>query len=200
MENASKALIIAGGILIGVLIISLGVYLFQNAANLSTSYSNKIGQDNINVFNKKYLTYAKDLTPQEMVSAVNLISENNKKNINVAENQIQLTIDSITIDTNKITEDWKTVIMEGVSTNNEPKYKFISVGYNDITGMINQMAWRTVGGSIPIDEEIGTSCYHFWGEWTYVDDLNHERECKKCKKKTNQITYLEKLYREWGYA
>ena len=61
MENASKALMIAGGILIGVLIISLGVYLFNNSSILSSSYSDKLSQDELNQLNNKFLIYEKSI-------------------------------------------------------------------------------------------------------------------------------------------
>ena len=37
MENASKALIIAGGILIAIAVVSIGLYLFENARNVGTT-------------------------------------------------------------------------------------------------------------------------------------------------------------------
>ena len=41
MENASNALIIAGGVLIGVLIISLAVYLFVDFGSTSAEINKK---------------------------------------------------------------------------------------------------------------------------------------------------------------
>lgn len=146
MENASKALIMAGGILIAILIISLGVYLFNSASILSSTYSDKLSQDELNKLNNKFLIYAKDLTPQEMVTIINLVSENNKKNANIEENQIEVMIDNKTIDTNKTSQDWKTVIMEQADVNNDPKYKFVSVSYHEQNGRISQMVWESVGG------------------------------------------------------
>ncbi len=131
MENASKALIIAGGILIAIFIISLGVYLINSTSILSSSYSEKLSQDELNKLNNKFLIYAKDLNPQQMVSIINLVAENNKKNEKVEENKIELIIDNITIDTVNLRTDWKTVIMETADVENSVKYKFISLTYNE---------------------------------------------------------------------
>lgn len=131
MENASKALIIAGGILIAIFIISLGVYLMNSTSILSSSYSEKLSQDELNKFNNKFLIYAKDLTPQQMVSIINLIAENNKQNEGIDENQIQLFINNVAIDTINLKSDWKTVIMEEADIENSTKYKFTSLTYND---------------------------------------------------------------------
>ena len=187
MENASKALIIAGGILIAILIISLGVYIFNNASILSSSYSDKLSQDELNKLNNKFLIYAKDLTPQEMVSIINLVKENNTKNVGVDENQIQVIIDNKIIDTLNVSQDWKAVIMEQAGVDNDPKYKFISVEYNDNNGRISKMSWRSTGGALPIDEEIATTCYHVWTEWSYLDDTNHQRTCRKCQQIQTQL-------------
>lgn len=185
MENASKALIMAGGILIAILIISLGVYLFNSASILSSTYSDKLSQDELNKLNNKFLIYAKDLTPQQMVTIINLVNENNKKNINVEENQIIVIIDNKIIDTSTTSQDWKTVIMEQADVDNDPKYKFISVSYNEQSGRISQMAWKSTGSPISM-EEIAVTCYHTWGEWTYTDDSKHQRTCRKCKQSQTQ--------------
>ena len=187
MENASKVLMIAGGILIGILIISLGVYLFNNSSILSSSYSDKLSQDELNQLNNKFLIYAKDLTPQEMVSVINLVKENNVKNVDIEENQIEVIIDNKIINTLDVSQDWKTVIMEQSDVNNDPKYKFISVSYNKQNGRINKMIWKSIGGTIPIDEEIATTCYHLWSEWNYLNDTNHQRICKKCQQIQTQL-------------
>lgn len=55
MENASKALIIAGAILLSVLIISLGIMVFQNAKN--TVGSTSLSKQEIETFNSQWQAY-----------------------------------------------------------------------------------------------------------------------------------------------
>ena len=57
MENASKALIMAGGVLLGVIIISLGVYLFSSYAKYSSNAYNKMEAAQIEQFNAQFLKY-----------------------------------------------------------------------------------------------------------------------------------------------
>ncbi len=57
MENASKALIIAGVILIGVLLLALMVYFFTSASGLRSAYSNNINNTRITEFNTKFTKY-----------------------------------------------------------------------------------------------------------------------------------------------
>ena len=106
MENAAKALIIAGGVLIAIMIISLGIYLFQSAGRLSVEYDEKLSTDAINIHNNKFLTYAKDINAQDMVTLINMIEENNSKNIYAPEMQITLIINQEEIDMSLINEEW----------------------------------------------------------------------------------------------
>ena len=55
MENASKALIIAGAILLSILIISLGIMVFQNAK--STVGSADMSETEMQAFNGKFSSY-----------------------------------------------------------------------------------------------------------------------------------------------
>ena len=57
MENASKALIMAGGVLIGVLIISLAVYLFVSFGQTSAEINSQNAQKQINQFNSQFTSY-----------------------------------------------------------------------------------------------------------------------------------------------
>lgn len=95
MENASKALIIAGGILIGILILSVGVYIVQTAGRLSESYDEKLMQDEINAFNDKFLRYAKEIRGQELYSLINLVKETNNKYIDNQDRRIYIFVNGV---------------------------------------------------------------------------------------------------------
>ena len=55
MENASKALIIAGAILLAILIVSLGISVFQQASNSASG--NNLDSAEINAFNSQWKSY-----------------------------------------------------------------------------------------------------------------------------------------------
>ena len=55
MENASKALIMAAEILIGVMIISIGVYLFSTMGEYSADTTAQMQEAQINQFNNQFL-------------------------------------------------------------------------------------------------------------------------------------------------
>lgn len=80
MENASKALIMAGGVLIGVLIISLGVYLFVSFGQTSAEIHSQNSQKQVDQFNAKFTSYENNdkLTIHDLITVTNFAIENNK--------------------------------------------------------------------------------------------------------------------------
>lgn len=88
-ENASNALLMAGGVLIGILIISLGVIIFQASAQFARNYEVDREQIELTSFNSQFEKYNKtDLTLQDIVTVANLARE-----INTA-NNIPLTVNT----------------------------------------------------------------------------------------------------------
>ncbi len=69
MENASKALIIAGSILIAILIISLGVMVFNNMRNSVVENSN-LDTEEITAFNNQITPYVGNNVSGSQVNAL----------------------------------------------------------------------------------------------------------------------------------
>lgn len=57
MENASKALIMAAEVLIGVMIISIGVYLFNEMGSYSAETADQIEEAQLAQYNNQFLKY-----------------------------------------------------------------------------------------------------------------------------------------------
>ena len=93
MENASKALLIAAAVLIGVMLLSTMVYLFMNFGNFSSTTYSKIEQAQLDQFNIKFLQYTGSTlqiddwgnektvdvlcTTHDIISLANLARQNN---------------------------------------------------------------------------------------------------------------------------
>lgn len=80
MENASKALIMAASVLLGVMIISVGVALFQSFGGFSKSITNEIEKNKIAEFNSQFLKYYNgdtELTAHDVVTLANLAHKTN---------------------------------------------------------------------------------------------------------------------------
>lgn len=88
MEDAVKALIIAAGVLIGLMVISLGVTLFTSLGKYSDDAQEKIEGYALQKFNEQFLSFincADDgseieftLTIHDIITAANIAYENNQ--------------------------------------------------------------------------------------------------------------------------
>ncbi len=81
MENASNALLMAGAVLIGVLILSAGVYLFTQFSSTSHQISEQLTASQISQFNSQFTKYdgREDITAHTIVSICNLAKQNNEQ-------------------------------------------------------------------------------------------------------------------------
>ena len=57
MENASKALIIAGAILLSILIIAIGMYIYNSSTNSIYSAADQISAQDQEAFNSQWTSY-----------------------------------------------------------------------------------------------------------------------------------------------
>lgn len=83
MENASKALILAAGVLIGILILSLMVYLFSSLTGVALEVQKENNQKVITQFNAEFVQYQskENVTIYDVVSVKNYAKEiNNNRN------------------------------------------------------------------------------------------------------------------------
>lgn len=82
MENASKALIMAGGVLISLIIIGVLVVFFNNLSEWKNIEQSSEKTEQIVEFNKQYDAYARDIYGSELLSIVNKINDYNKRESN----------------------------------------------------------------------------------------------------------------------
>ncbi len=77
MENASKALLIAGGVLLAMMVITIGVYLAGRLRNTSDTYVTTLDTTEIQKFNSKFIAYEgrTDITAQEIVTVISNVVE-----------------------------------------------------------------------------------------------------------------------------
>ena len=91
MENATKALLIAAGVLIGIMILSLGVSLYVSLGSYVDSTKEQLELNEISKFNTQFLKYNNTILDesgnevpsftlriQDVVTAANIAYENNK--------------------------------------------------------------------------------------------------------------------------
>ncbi len=151
MENASKALLMAAGVLVGVLIISIGAILFTTFSQLGKSTTEQMEADKTAEWNENYLKYfgsivtEKDgkttqkpitVTAHDIISVTNLARQNNmdyelteQTSYNSNTYYVQVQVDK---DTNfeKKTQEQKN---EFLRTNNLSTYTCVDVKVSPIT-------------------------------------------------------------------
>lgn len=91
MENASKALIIAGAILLAILIISLGIYIFTQASEITKS--NNLSEVEILNFNERFTSFeGENVRGGEVNSLLNRVVQNNVANQTDESKQVEIKV------------------------------------------------------------------------------------------------------------
>lgn len=79
MENASKALIMAGSVLVALMVISLLVIFFNNIRDLQGVEQNSEKLEQTVEYNKQYDVYARNVYGSELLSIANKVVDYNKR-------------------------------------------------------------------------------------------------------------------------
>lgn len=80
MENASKALIMAGSVLIALLVVGALVLMFSNLTSYQNSNEKATKDEQITKFNQEYSTYnRKDVRGNELYSLINRVVDYNRR-------------------------------------------------------------------------------------------------------------------------
>ncbi len=97
MENASKALLMAAGVLLGILILALMTTLLISSKNLSMSYEETKQSEAVQQFNANFTKYVgHDITIHDVVTICNFAENNNVHKVTVvtgAKNQSKILYD-----------------------------------------------------------------------------------------------------------
>jgi len=80
MENASKALIIAGAILLSILIIAIGMYIYNSSQNSIATAGSQISAQEVQSFNQTWEMYEGVQTGTNVKSLISKMSANAKSN------------------------------------------------------------------------------------------------------------------------
>ena len=81
MENASKALLIAGSVLIVILLIAMGMKVFNSTKGTTDSVDTTMNATEVAMFNNKFMSYiGNKKTANEAKALLNLVISNNSIN------------------------------------------------------------------------------------------------------------------------
>ena len=99
MENASKALIIAGAILLAILIISLGILIYNQASGVVGN--NTMSEVDIQTFNQKFTQYVGEQRGSAVRSLIQQVQASNSAEGN-EQRQVTINVDLDDIETGEI--------------------------------------------------------------------------------------------------
>lgn len=135
MENASKALIIAGAILLSILLISLGIMIFNQASDVTNN--NGLDEATITTFNSKFTKYEGVKKGSEVRSLIQEINASNATEQNLNSQDRQVTISGAGISNDKTfskDNQGKSFKAESALSNNK-SYEVKITGYKK--GLVN---------------------------------------------------------------
>lgn len=131
MENASKALIIAGGVLIAVLLLTVFSYLFGKMASSTSSIYETLEKHEIDEFNQQFLNYeGKDLKVQDVATLINLAEDS--KNNSKLRAEVKITLEGST-------QNSEDLLKTNIDTRDIYKYKCDSVHINPNTLLVDEV-------------------------------------------------------------
>lgn len=90
MENASKALIIAGAILISILIIAIGMYIYTNSQASIYNATSQMSTQEKAAFNQTWTTYEGQQSGSNCKTLIAQVLSSNTTNINEQDKLIEL--------------------------------------------------------------------------------------------------------------
>lgn len=93
MENASQALIIAGGILLAILVLSLLVLMFSNLNTIGTAQAEQQAAERLAEWNAEWEAYNKQvLYGAEVLTVINKAQQNNIECDNDTEHTVEIKV------------------------------------------------------------------------------------------------------------
>lgn len=134
MENATDGLLMAGSMLIGIIVISLFVYMFSSMGGIAKDFQENIDLGAVQKFNEPFEKYIgrEDLTAHDLLTVYNLVNQvNNEADMKIIE------LKGIT------TQDIKNI---SAFLSNQKTYKLLSenVKYSTETQKINYIEFKEV--------------------------------------------------------
>lgn len=155
MEDAVKALLIAAGLFIGLMIIALGLVLFSSLSQYADDTQNRIEENALQKFNEQYTKYINcedkpnakpsfELTIQDIVTVANIAYENNKNYELTAQDGYNYYVTVKIGDTQEIQNTIKDITAQLLKDNSTKKYKctYGNVKINPNTGRVYEVIFK----------------------------------------------------------
>lgn len=155
MENASNALMMAGGVLIGILLLSVLVISFNGAADLAKSYDSSIAETSLQTFNNNFEKYTLgEVDIQSIITIAHFAKDYNTKNELTKHDAIYITVECDGKDLDEMTDteliefmQANTFYKDDTGKEDATKYQtFIckTIEYNENSNRVNKITFKKV--------------------------------------------------------
>lgn len=135
MENASKALIIAGAILLSILIIGLGMFIYQQAAGAMSGAG--LDKEKIAAYNSEFEQYEGTQSGTNVRALCDLVRSHNNANVDDTTMQIIIQTSSAAGITNASEDGFTAAAINSIKSNIKAgKTYTIDFGYDAKSGYI----------------------------------------------------------------
>lgn len=134
MENTTKALLIAGGVLIALIIITMFILMFNRISNIQKEQEEQTKIDQLTAFNAEFEAYNKKLMfGADVITLINKAMENNKQYAGNNDYKITIILDDkeVTSSSHLIETDAKTTV-----------FKCTKIEYNNL-GRVSKLEIKT---------------------------------------------------------
>ena len=140
MENASKALIIAGAILLSILIISLGIMVYNNAKN--TVGSSNLDKQEIQTFNSQWEQYEGfNKTASEVKTMIQAVIANNASEAKNGKSRfVEVEVNADAKENTAVDSNPNIKMSDATNGLTNSKTYTITLGYYN--GLINSIGWK----------------------------------------------------------
>ena len=168
MENATKALLIAAGVLIAIMVISALVLMFDRISEVSQTEQDALVAQQLTEFNREYEAFnRRDLWGGQIISVMNKMLDNNSKYLTLDEDNymmdisVKFTVIDDFFNKKKEGTTYPTLVSfsqkfaEAQRTEDQltelkrKLFKCVSVEYNEETGRVQKMYFEEVDPSDP---------------------------------------------------
>ena len=127
MENASKALLMAASVLIGVLLMTLMVYVFYFSSDYSSKIKDNIAAKDVYETNVKFEIYngRDDLNIHDVQTIINLVNDYNEESVN----KINLNLKTVSLEA-ELGKEKSTTYKCDMLYNNDKRIRVINITKN----------------------------------------------------------------------
>lgn len=186
MENASKALLMAAGVLIGLLVLTSLMFMYNHLKSLPKTQEEILEAEQLVEFNKQYESYNREnLRGTDVISVINKAIDNNKK-YDAKDTSDAYYVNVTFILTHELTQKTEMYTYDGKNWNKENEYSSNGISFSAKGYSLNENL-EAIKDFIELDDELR---YNSKSSSFYSDSDGNQDELAYEDRYTNKKYYI----------